>query len=82
MESGDTVLKNHLSTSSKKATYIKNQNELIQLCRAQITKQITNIVKYAPYFAIIADKTYKTAHIRSNCVFACATLINPTTAVC
>ena len=63
MESGDAVLKNHLSTSNKKATYIKkNENKLIQLYGAQITKQITNSVKGASYFAIIADETSDSSH--------------------
>jgi len=59
VESGDSVLKEHLLTTSKKATYVSKeiQNELIQLCGNEILKHIVRKVRAAKYFAIIADET-------------------------
>ena len=70
VDSGDEVLKSHLSTASKKATYISKeiQNELIQLCGAEITNHIAKEVKTAKYFAIIADETTDSSHREQLCL--------------
>lgn len=70
VESGDEILKTHLSTASKKATYIskETQNDLIQLCGAEIANQIANQVKAAKYFAIIADETTDSSHREQLCL--------------
>jgi Domain of unknown function (DUF4371) len=66
VESGDEILRTHLSTASKKATYTskETQNELIQLSGAEISNQIANEVKAAKYFAIIADETTDNSQLR------------------
>lgn len=70
VDSGDEVLKTHLSTASKKATYISKevQNELIQLCGAEITNHIAKEVKNAKFFAIIADETTDSSHCEQLCL--------------
>ena len=70
VESGDDILKSHLSTANMKATYISKevQNELIQLCGEEISNQIVKDIKTAKYFAIIADETSDSSHREQLCL--------------
>ena len=58
VRSGDSVLKNHIETSSKNASYISKstQNDLISCCGTVITQHIVEGVKVAKFFSIIADE--------------------------
>jgi len=70
VDSGDNILNDHLISASKKATYTskQTQNELIQLCGAEVSGLIMNNVKAAKYFAIIADKTTDSAQHEQLCL--------------
>ena len=59
-----------MSTASKKATYISKviQNELIELCGAEVLKQIISEIKAAKYFAIIADETTDSSRQEQLCL--------------
>jgi len=63
--SGDTVLKNHLETTSAKATYISHtsQEEIIQCCKEEILFQIMENIRESQYFSIIFDETTDISHI-------------------
>lgn len=65
IESGDNVLKEHLESSSSKATYISSvtQNELIKCCGEEILTQIISKIKSAGYYSIIFDETTDCSHI-------------------
>ena len=58
IEAGDTVLREHLSTTARNATYTSNtiQNEIITVLADQITTSITDKVKAAKWFTVIADE--------------------------
>src|SRR6218665_1461463 len=70
VESGDRTLEAHLSTGRRKATYISKavQNELIQLCGVEISKEIVKEVKAARYFSIIADETSDSSQTEQLCI--------------
>lgn len=59
VDAGDEILRNHLETASKNATYISKtvQNELIECCRKVMISKIIQQVKESKYFTIIADET-------------------------
>ncbi|CAI6345100.1 unnamed protein product [Macrosiphum euphorbiae] len=63
--SGDTVLQNHLETTSAKATYISHtsQEEIIQCCKEEILFQIMENIRESQYFSIIFDETTDISHI-------------------
>ena len=58
VRAGDLVLKNHLTSSPKNASYISKttQNNLIQACGDIITETLISKVKEARFFSIIADE--------------------------
>lgn len=57
--SGDHVLKNHLETSTARATYISGftQNEIINCCSKVILDKICSEAKEAKQFSVIFDET-------------------------
>lgn len=59
INAGDLVLKSHLEKSSKNALYISHrvQNELIECASSTLRSVITNEVRQAFCFSIIADET-------------------------
>jgi len=59
IDAGDSILANHLSTTTKTATYISKttQNELIEICGDLIREQIITEVKRATFFTVIGDET-------------------------
>lgn len=59
INAGDLVLKNHLEKSSKNSLYISHriQNELIECASFTLRSVITNEVRQAFCFSIIADET-------------------------
>lgn len=65
ISAGDTVLENHLQTTSSKATYISHttQEEIINCCKDEITFNIVQNVKASKYYAIIFDETTDVSHI-------------------
>ncbi|CAG9822169.1 unnamed protein product [Phaedon cochleariae] len=65
VESGDTVLKEHLKNSSSKATYIsaKTRNELIEYCKEEIITTILKRITECKYYCIIFDETTDVSHI-------------------
>ena len=58
VDSGDTVLQEHLTTSPRNATYTspKVQNQLINIISNQIQQKILEKVKTAQWFTVIADE--------------------------
>ena len=64
IEAGDTVLREHLSTTARNATYTSNtiQNEIITLLADQLTTSITDKVKAAKWFTVIADEVTDVAN--------------------
>lgn len=58
ISSGDTLLKEHLTTAPKNATYISPdiQNQVIQVLGDHILHKILINVKEAKYFSVIADE--------------------------
>ncbi|KAH1027235.1 hypothetical protein HUJ05_000785 [Dendroctonus ponderosae] len=65
IESGDTKLQHHLETSKSNATYISKtvQNELINVCKEIIQKNILQKVKVAKYFSILFGETTDISHL-------------------
>ncbi|KAF2890263.1 hypothetical protein ILUMI_15910, partial [Ignelater luminosus] len=59
LRSGDEILKLHLESMSKTATYLnaKTQNEIINACGDIITKKIVNKINEAKFFSILADES-------------------------
>lgn len=59
IKAGDTRLENHLKTSNSKATYISYtiQNELIEVCKKEITLHILNEIEHAKFYSIMFDET-------------------------
>ena len=57
-EAGDTILKEHLKSSSSRATYISKtiQNDLIMACGEYIRDMILEEVQSCRFFSIIADE--------------------------
>lgn len=64
IESGDTILENHLKMSGKNATYISktSANELIQCCGKEVLDIILKRVKLAKFYCVIFDKTTDVSH--------------------
>ena len=64
VDAGDAVLKQHLATAGKNATYISKttQNELIQLCGDVIIDQIVEDAHKAKYFSVLCDETTDSSH--------------------
>ena len=58
IDSGDTVLKEHLSAAARNSTYTSNtiQNQIITVLAKQVTTNIVNKVKAARWFTVIADE--------------------------
>ena len=58
VKAGDTVLKNHLKTCAKNASYVSKttQNDLINCCGQGITKRLVSAAKKAHFFSIFADE--------------------------
>ncbi|XP_057295877.1 52 kDa repressor of the inhibitor of the protein kinase-like [Hydractinia symbiolongicarpus] len=58
VRAGDNVLKEHLQSASKNATYISktSQNALISCCGSVISDTIVNEIKRNKFFSIIADE--------------------------
>ena len=58
VDSGDTVLQEHLATASRNATYTSAgiQNQLIDVVADQIRQTILSRVKKATWFTVIADE--------------------------
>ena len=58
VDSGDTVLQEHLTTSSRNATYTSSniQNQLIDIICNQIQRKLLDKVKTAKWFTVIADE--------------------------
>ena len=58
ISSGDSLLKEHLTTAPKNATYISPdiQNQVIQVLGDHILNKILINVKEAKYFSVIADE--------------------------
>ena len=70
VDAGDAVLKEHLATAGKNATYISKttQNELIQLCGDTICDHIVQDVVKAKYFAVLCDETTDSGHQEQLCL--------------
>lgn len=73
IDAGDAVLKQHLATAGKNATYISKttQNELIRLCGDVIIDRIRRIVEdvtKAKYFAVLCDETTDSSHQEQLCL--------------
>ena len=58
VDSGDTVLQEHLKTSARNVTYVSKtiQNEMINTVGKYLTDQITREVRESKYFSLIADE--------------------------
>lgn len=65
IDSGDTVLRNHLETAKSNATYISKttQNELIEACKEEIQDIVLKRVRKSGFFAVIFDKSTDVGHI-------------------
>ncbi|CAF2865997.1 unnamed protein product [Rotaria sp. Silwood2] len=66
VESGDTILDDHLKTCSKNAMYMspKIQNELISICADIIRAQIvSNIIEKKSFFSVLVDATSDVAGV-------------------
>ncbi|XP_022160331.1 zinc finger MYM-type protein 1-like [Myzus persicae] len=63
--SGDHLLKNHLKTSTARATYISGftQNEIIDCCSKDILNKICSEAKEAKQFSVIFDETTDISNI-------------------
>lgn len=59
IDSGDNVLKNHLETTNKNATYLSPliQNEIISICNKLILEHLVANVNKSKSFTILADET-------------------------
>ncbi|CAF1321705.1 unnamed protein product [Adineta steineri] len=59
IEAGDSILREHLQSCDKNATYISKtvQNQLIQVIGTLIIKQIIEEVKQAKFFTVLLDET-------------------------
>ena len=70
VDAGDTVLKQHLATAGKNATYISKttQNELIRLCGDVISDRIVEDVTKAKYFSVLCDETTDSSHQEQLCL--------------
>ena len=58
IDSGDTVFKDHLSRSSRNATYTSPviQNQIIDVLSSQVRDRIIQKVQEAKWFSVIADE--------------------------
>lgn len=65
VNSGDDVLRNHLMTCPKNASYISPtiQNEVITACNSLILRKVILNVKEAKYFSVLADETTDVAKL-------------------
>lgn len=65
ISSGDTILKNHLKSTTSKATYIspKIQNNIIECSKNYITESIINEVNESRFYSIIFDETTDISHV-------------------
>lgn len=65
ISSGDTILENHLKSTTSKATYIspKIQNNIIECCKNYITESIINEVNESRFYSIIFDETTDISHV-------------------
>jgi len=63
--SGDHIIKNHLETSTARATYISRftQNEIINCCSKDILNKICSEAKEAKQFSVIFDETTDISNI-------------------
>ena len=70
VDAGDAVLKEHLATAGKNATYISktSQNELIGLCGNMISDRIVEDVVKAKYFSVLCDETTDSSHQEQLCL--------------
>ncbi|KAF2882850.1 hypothetical protein ILUMI_23362 [Ignelater luminosus] len=59
LRSEDEILKLHLESMSKTATYLsaKTKNEIINACGDNITKKMVNKINEAKFFSILADES-------------------------
>jgi len=59
IESGDSVLQNHLQNTGRNATYISNttQNDLIKSAGTVIQNKILEKVSEAKFFSLLVDET-------------------------
>ncbi|CAI6375727.1 unnamed protein product [Macrosiphum euphorbiae] len=64
INSGDSILENHLKTTHFKATYISPvvQNELIECCRTIVTEIILKEKKESKFYSIFFDETTDISH--------------------
>ena len=64
VDAGDNVLRQHLNTTGKNATYISKtiQSQLIRLCGDVVSEHIVQDVRRAKYFIIQCDKTTEASH--------------------
>ncbi|XP_043478496.1 52 kDa repressor of the inhibitor of the protein kinase-like [Leptopilina heterotoma] len=65
IDAGDTALQKHLETASSNATYISKtvQNELIDICKAEIRETIFQNIKNAKFFSLMFEETTDIFHI-------------------
>ncbi|KAF2890159.1 hypothetical protein ILUMI_16014 [Ignelater luminosus] len=70
---GDEILKLHLESMSKTATYLsaKTQNEIINACGDIITKKIVNKIIEAKFFSILADESTDISCIEQFSLYFC-----------
>ena len=64
-ENGNTVLKQHLSTAPRNATYLghRSQNEMITIIGNSIKAEILRQVREAKIFCFMVDETRDLAHL-------------------
>ena len=64
VDSGDTVLGDHLAKASRNATYTSSviQNQIIDVVSNQVRDKITRKVKAAKWFSVIADEVTDVSH--------------------
>ncbi|KAI6647735.1 52 kDa repressor of the inhibitor of the protein kinase-like [Oopsacas minuta] len=70
VDSGDSILEEHLNNSNKNATYVSKtiQNRLIKLCGDQVLEKIVDEVKESIFFSILADETTDSSHQEQLCI--------------
>ena len=64
IDAGDAVLRDHLSTAARNATYTSNtiQNQIIQVLADQVRCHVINKVKEAKWFTVVADEVTDVAN--------------------
>ena len=64
VRAGDLVLKQHLSTAARNATYTSKtiQNDIIHLCGKMIQRSIFSVVQSSPFYSVIADEASDSAN--------------------